>query len=1016
MSKAIKYALISVVMLSLAIFLFLGAVFFWISSEVPKTFGYFNTSIHFPSTNITQLENTKLHYKRDGKLYFQTSISIANANDKKIFVRISDLDVNLDFSKLFKNLTIPVNVLISGLDINLNNTSTDKNFVPNANDSNKAFNGTNIFKKIRQISSFVNPNSFIHLNRIQIHNSHITRGDFTYELSQDSGYENDIYNITTTIKTNNSYAKIEINSSDTKNDSSLDLKASDLPVWLFTKKIPVQYSSPVLDSINKDFMLSMNLNYKHNKKNSSDSISLGITGKDLNSTNQIKKLSLAVSNKYDPAKIQLEDSYISFSNDRGYVSITGEISHDHGLISGKSRGDIVIIGDNIHFAALGSIWPYGIEKSTRDWLISSIQTGEIHDLHLKINLESLANFAKDSLQGHFRFSKVNLKYHDEFEIITNIRGTANADLEAISLRIDEADLIESKLSDSSVKVIYSEKLIPLIIGVNADGKVKDFIHFMGEKKIKNFTDKGIDVRDAGGILTGKVHVEIPLAQKINLDSMKINASADIHNLDIKFSDILRIKSGELDLKVTNKLISLIGRSLINDQQSRFEWTSYLKEQNQYFDNRLVINGYVGKDAEFEKLFAGKFDIEEGEILTNFMFMNKGEVEKIIIQFDLDEAKYSIPDIGIVKEKGVSSAFNFEMLKEDEGNWKTSKFDLVAPDINIQSNMELTKNFDLVNFHSDVKYSGNNFTANIAASEDKIDIKIHGPHVKFDHANLLNLFNIGVYKQYIEEHNKKKSKKDRMVFLSIQIDDAIMKNDVKFTNIVGNFECHKRQCINSGLSMNINEKYKLKAILRNENNTNKWIITATHAADFLRAFDIYRDIKGGTLYAEISSVTKEHVTSAPGNIFVGHVKIDNFAAVKTPVIANLLLASPFQALINASKAADLMSFDTLEANFVFTFLTNTLKVNRTYAKGVLLSVTGDGYVDIKNDKMNIHGLLIPHYKINDIATSFSAAGTPTGVIATNYSIIGDTKKPEIYVSPIGIMLSVLLKLPGFGFVI
>ena len=78
----------------------------------------------------------------------------------------------------------------------------------------------------------------------------------------------------------------------------------------------------------------------------------------------------------------------------------------------------------------------------------------------------------------------------------------------------------------------------------------------------------------------------------------------------------------------------------------------------------------------------------------------------------------------------------------------------------------------------------------------------------------------------------------------------MKNNVVFNEIIGNFECSKGHCANSGFSMKINEKDTLNISLEEEADYNTWIFKTNNAADFLKGLGLYQDIEDGILEARV----------------------------------------------------------------------------------------------------------------------------------------------------------------------
>lgn len=1010
----IKYISWFVGIIFTLLLLFVGYLYLWLSDNQEKKIHYLDSSLQYSNDYVLDWSNTNIQYAKDRNIIFRGSINIKNTKNKETLLSVKGIFLRLNVSRFFYDLSIPIDVKIEDFKLNLNNAASDLNFIPAAKDktNNKKFE-LGIFKWLKQTSKLLNRNSFLYLNNIEVKNAVIIREDLTYKIEEHSSYNNNIYNITLKITHSNQVSIIKLISTNENKKSSLSLQLIDFPLWICSKLVPIQYNMPVLYEANRHLLIQGNLNYILSKENPVGDLSININSQDSSNSNLLKNFILSLKSEGEK-ELFLKKFHIALNENKGVVDMSGSITHHKGELLKDSSAKLKIKSNNIDLIYVPMLWPYGVNKVTRTWLITAIKRGYVDDLDATLNIEKLSHIEPEDFLLSFSFKDLDLKYSNNFETITNIRGKAKLNYHEAIITFKEADIIESKIYDSSIEINYKEKSIPLLIKVNAEGRVKDFVHLMGEKNIKKFNERKVKIQETGGRTKAKILVEIPLAKEFKQENINIDVLGHIDDLDISFADFLYIKQGDVDIKIKDKVVSLIGRILINDQPSRLEWMSHL-EGHEYFDNRLVINSYIGPNTQFEELFAGKLKIKEGEMLTNFMYMNKDSIEKIILQLNLDDTRFTIPDIGLEKDKG-DAFFNFEMTKNGDSNWKTNKFQLTAEDVDIKSSLELTPELSLVSFNSHIQYAETLVNLSILSDNEKLDIKLQGPRVKFDKANLLHLSNVGVYQQFMKGKKQNQDIPDKKYLVSMQIDKAIMKNGVTFENIIGNFECYKRICKNSGLSMNIDKKDKLKISLQNYKNRDTWTFSATNASRFLKAFDVYRDIEGGTCSAKLHTVRQSYITSTPGSILSGHLRIDDFHAVKTPIIADLLLSSPFKALVAASKKQNLMHFNTLSTHFVFSFLNHKLSINRAYAKGDLLSITGKGYVDIANEKININGVLIPSFRVNQIVSSFSNEESPEGMIVTEYSIKGNTKAPEVSVNPIEVLVSVLLNLPGFGLVL
>jgi hypothetical protein len=420
--------------------------------------------------------------------------------------------------------------------------------------------------------------------------------------------------------------------------------------------------------------------------------------------------------------------------------------------------------------------------------------------------------------------------------------------------------------------------------------------------------------------------------------------------------------------------------------------------------------------EFNELFADKFRVEEGEMPAEFVYVNSKNNEIITAQFDIDKAKFSLPDIGLVKDKNDKSTFDFELVKTPDSNWKSTSFHLISPKIDIKSFVEITPDFTkILQFDADTDYHGNKFTIRYASTQNKTSIKVRGNTIDLNDASFFNIENIGIYAN--KSTDSSSYKPDENTSTSIQIDKLKMKNDVVFRDIIGNFECNKGHCVNSGFSMKINNNDNLTISLEEGGDHNMWLFKTNNAANFLKGLGLYKDIEGGSLEARVSYVRDSNLKTSSHPVMVGTVHMHDFNAVKTPIITKLILLSPFGMIKKNLAKNSLIPFQHMKIPFVFA--NNKIEINRSYAIGKVLSMGLDGSVDRKTSVMNIKGKVIPKTKFNTVLAKIKGKNASTsekqGLISTNFSIKGTIEDPSIRMDPIGATLSFLLRLSPLGMV-
>jgi hypothetical protein len=242
----------------------------------------------------------------------------------------------------------------------------------------------------------------------------------------------------------------------------------------------------------------------------------------------------------------------------------------------------------------------------------------------------------------------------------------------------------------------------------------------------------------------------------------------------------------------------------------------------------------------------------------------------------------------------------------------------------------------------------------------------------------------------------------------------MKNNVVFSDILGNLECNKNHCRNSGFAMKINGQDPVSITLNEEKQGNIWTFKTNNAAGFLKGLDIYRDIEGGRLEAQVHHIHNSNLNKNSPPVMVGKVYMKDFNAIKTPIITKLILLSPFSVIKNLERSS-LIPFEDMEISFVFA--NQKLEINRSYARGKVLAVSLDGSIDGKNGKISLHGRVTPKSQINTAMAALkgkhASVAEKEGVVGNNFNITGDINDPSVRMNHIGAVLSFLLRLTPIG---
>ena len=196
----------------------------------------------------------------------------------------------------------------------------------------------------------------------------------------------------------------------------------------------------------------------------------------------------------------------------------------------------------------------------------------------------------------------------------------------------------------------------------------------------------------------------------------------------------------------------------------------------------------------------------------------------------------------------------------------------------------------------------------------------------------------------------------------------------------------------------------------KNNEIGYLLYCNDASTFAQNFGIYQNIKKGELWLEIHPKKNQNNISYYGTLKLSHFFFTNTSALTKVILGVTSALNSPDALLRALQGGSLQS-DSFEADIKYD--QGILSINNGDIKGPSYEVKLGGYFDIENSKLNFKGIYIPSmFGINKfvsgipIVGSLISGGKDSALIGANFSITGDTKKPDISFNPLSVLT------PGF----
>ncbi len=954
--------------------------FYWISDHSIKHIGSSSSRIieyalNFSNSNLIGLENTTLKYSREKDLIVSTQIRINKKTSKEEIAIIDSLDISIGMKDLFRNKSMPVSINMKNSKIELdkfNNAPLQELNTPTSKQRN-------LLDYLKKYSIIFLPQKVFFVDNISSDNLELHYRKQVYHIGTHTVRDKDALSFYTKIKNNGKDSNIRTNIKNDQNTIKAHTRAQHIPSTILSSMFPHNsfLNSPSLEKVGIDG----DINYSFDKNRSRNSIEISL--KDHNDGNLLK---IEANNRKKENQLHLKDIHI-FSGD-STIQATGYAD----LSNGFQLSKINLAAKKLHFEQLLSYWPKNSLSGIKSWIKESLSDGEFD---AQINFDS-QNISSNQNIVDVSFRGVSLKYTDKFSPVTNLGGIIKIYNNKIDIHVKEGNLLSSKIYQTTANIDLSHKNTPLKIKVKSIGSIKDYIQFLGQEKVDQLKNRSFDTENISGTIDSNIEILIPLSSLDISKDMQITANAKIQNTEASIMKNITLENGWFDLSLDNNKLRILGNANVNKYDCKIELLGNL-DSNEAVQTQVHFKTSIKDSKKFADHFNKRVHLTEGEPTVDITYISSDDMEKISAQIDINEAKLSLPDIGLVKERGDQAHVEFKIVRSKNSYWKTESFLLTSPKIDAKSYMEISTDFDkILNMETDVSYHGNSFKIKYILEEDQRVIKVHGSKIDLRHANILDLANIS---KYSPEENSS---------FSIQADKLLMKNDITFHNIVGNLECKSHHCNNSGFSMKINAKDSLNLSLDPDDNK-RWTFNTNNAAGLLKGLGIYNDIEGGTLEGTMHFVDNSAIEES--RVLVGELSMKEFKAVKTPTIAKLFLLSPFSVIKKSFSKSPLIPFNTMKASFLYT--NDKLQLNRSYAIGNSMSVTLEGSIDNKEDNINLHGKIIPKSKFNSFLARFkgkkASEEEKEGPFGNHFMVEGNVSKPSVKINPLSALVSFVIRL-------
>ncbi len=919
----LKFSLITLVFILVSMIAYLS--FFG-----PKNFIFIDNIIkHNIEKNLDQINISKI----------RTGIAL-DLKDASIVLNLENLELSYKKSAIFMVPDLRLKFDILGLVLRKPNQifkgiildEKKMAIVYDKSQKNKELNQekipiTNVVNILKKYQYILKDRSYILENfKININNSN--GSDYNINLKNLEFKFGNINNIevNSLIQIDNATASLKI-SAKTISDSTIDIKGSVL-----LSKQPEKHNELNIGQTNIKTNFKINFDTRLSYLNFAEKINFnfiqsGITNvtnynffqKDLN----INALSFKgeILNNFSKIDIPYFTSKID-----NKILVKGEINYEAKKVIAKLNIS------NLSTKKVLNIWSNNLLPEVHLWLSEHLKGGEVSNLILTNDFNKQI---ESSLATSINLKNAHLKYLKNAPILT--LNTAEVKFTTRNLVINSED---GKILNSSINNIKAE-----IEDLNQEKlkmkfNAKIFGSISEQLKIANMHYKLEEQREIEGMADTIINFVVPFDKVPTFEDLKFNLQSQLS--DVVMSNVYQnyqLTNGKLEASLIGEKLKISGDAKINKLLNIFVDADILIKNNKNYVIQIGINDNL-QNLQKLKIPLSNFFGDN----ANIRGVIKANSKKITSEFwaNLYNTSINIDALSIVKKTKLPGKIHIEFVNNWGDETEISKFEFKIPHKYFSGTGIINDKIrELVNFKCSIFQNNiQGMVLNYNKVENLNRITVNG--IKAD----LSEFSL---KELVSQLSSDNIMSGGFFSFKGKVDNLILRNNTILHDVDISVDNQRN------ISVNISALLEKNQPLRIYYNYPVLSITAPDAGSVFKALGITEKINEGDL--EIKGSFETHKK------FKGFVELNNFYALKTPVLLNLLtLTAPISTLQSIIKNKGIR-FHSFKCPIEYDG--RYLEFDDCIAESKLLALKLSGNIDIETKYLNSRGVIVPQNIVNTI---------------------------------------------------
>lgn len=713
-----------------------------------------------------------------------------------------------------------------------------------------------------------------------------------------------------------------------------------------------------------------------------------------------------------PADIQVEAAQLVLRAHDGEapstLRATGTVQHNES----RTEADLSLGVDQVSFADLPVLWPKGLAKDVRSWILENITAGVARDGHAELGLAANADFSAVTVtnaSGSLDGSGLTVSWLRPVPPIEQGRAVLRI-VDPDMLQIDIASGRERLRNGSGLALTGGWMRITGLmqrdqtasIQANVTGSLPDAIALLREPRLQLLSKHPISLKDPAGDVTATVAVNLPLDTRVTMDDVAINVSAHLDNAAL--GDVVAgrdLSGGSLDVVATDDGLTVKGQAALAGIPASLNATmDFHPGPPTQVLQRVTMSGR----ADAKQLAAAGLDatgLLDGPIdLQAVLTEQRNGGGAVSVTADLTGAALTVAALDWRKPPGTAAHATAQLRLQHDTLDAVDRFDAEGAGLLLHGSatcddggVSLVRLDRLTLGRSDVRG-----TVQLPVSSRASPIEVQLTGQMLDLSARLARPKPGRHGPQPEPAPGPSWNLDAK-FDRVMLANGYLLSPVSLT--AENDGSGFRQLNVNGFTR---DKAAFALRIAPEGGTRHLTVTAANGGDLLRALDVTDTMQDGNL-----TITGTYDDARPGHPLHGTAELTDFRISRAAGLGRLLQAMTLYGLVDVLRGPGL-AFTELVAPF--TLSDDMLELADARAFSPSLGLTVHGRIDIDAGTADLQGTIVPAYFFNSLLGNVPLVGrlfSPErggGLFAASYSLRGNLDDPQVTVNPLAALT------PGF----